>query len=786
MAEQTRERSGGASLSPEDRRAAREAVARADKCRDSRDWEGARKAYAEALDLDPKMQPIWVQLGHAAKESGDHLAADEAYRKAIELRPEDPDAHLQLGHLLKIRGLMAPAMQAYGEALRLNPMLMDARSEIEGLERQTNINVKPIGQSFGDVSFGPYVTARQTIADGTFTIVFDVSDLMHYFHNARLPTGIQRVQIEVIKNVIESRAADLNFALVCFTKQSDFWVEIPPSLFQLFCKLSVSSGDVKAPEWHALLADLSRLLQSKRYYRFPRGSMLLNLGTSWWLQNYFLNVRLAKSLYDVNYIPFVHDFIPAITPEHCVDALRQDFLSWAVGAFDHADYFLVNSQATLRDLRAVGSQLGHPVPEAAVVTLDADFRRSLEQSELLDADYLLYTKDLAKGRYVLFVATIESRKNHIAAFSVWLKLLKKYGPNKVPKLVCVGNDGWLNDAAYSKLRASELLSHHVVMLSKISDAALAVLYENCLCTLYPSSYEGWGLPVTEALCFGKLPIVSNSSSLPEAGGDFAEYFDVDSEKDFMSAVERVIFREEYREDRERDIKTRFRPRTWGDISNQIVGQLRTWHAAKKPKPTLNVQTPVAGIWPVAAQLNEVHRLGSNTSSTLWPGLQSGEIFRNGANWWWPEPWGTWIKSLGPAYVAFQLEGARHEPLLMYISLRGIQGKSSTATVRAHGSPPLEVTLATNEQKVVKLKLPPDAAERRLVVVSIACSAAVDFAAQTGGTDPRMAGIGVCWFYVCKENDVLGRLNLLEAIAVDDVERLQREAPVEQDVLLAAQ
>src|SRR5581483_9381882 len=62
-------------------------------------------------------------------------------------------------------------------------------------------------------------------------------------------------------------------------------------------------------------------------------------------------------------------------------------------------------------------------------------------------------------------------------------------------------------------------------------------------------------------------------------GDFAEYFDVDSEKDFMSAVERVVFREEYRQERERDIVARFKPRTWADISNQIVGQLRAWHGA---------------------------------------------------------------------------------------------------------------------------------------------------------------------------------------------------------------
>jgi len=784
MADEVKGHSEGAPVSAEDRRAASEAVRKADGLRDARDWAGARQAYSEALSLDPGMQHIWVQLGHSAKESGDHAAADEAYRKAIELKPEDADAHLQLGHLLKLRGLIGPAIQSYGEALRLNPMLMDARSEMEALERQAN--VRPITQSFGDTSFGHYVAARQSATDDLFTIVFDVSDLMHYFQNARLPTGIQRVQIEVIRNVIDARRPDMNYALVCFTKQTDFWIEIPPTLFQLFCKMSVSSGDTKAPEWITLLGDLSRLLQSKRYYRFPRGSMLLNLGTSWWLQNYFLNVRLAKSLYDVKYIPFVHDFIPAITPEHCVDALRQDFLSWAVGAFDHADYFLVNSQATSGDLRAVGGKLGHDVPEAAVITLDADFRRSLDDSELLDPEYLLYTKDLKKGGYVLFVATIESRKNHIAAFSVWLKLLKKYGSKNVPKLVCVGNDGWLNDAAYGKLRASELLSNHVVMLSKISDAALAVLYENCLCTLYPSSYEGWGLPVTEALCFGKLPIISNSSSLPEAGGEFAEYFDVESEKDLMAAVERVVFNEDYRLGRERDIVANFKPRSWADISSQIVGQLRKWHSAKKPRPALSGDAPLAGIWPVAADLNEVHRLGSNTSSMLWPGLQSGEIYRNGTGWWWPEPWGTWIKNTGPAYVAFEIESARNDSLLMYLGLRGVQGKASTATIRAHGAPSIDVSLQPNEQKVVKLSLPSNPAERRLVVVTITCSAAADFASQTNGTDPRIAGVGACWFYVCKENDVIGRLNVLEAISVDAVERLQRQPPAERDFLLAAQ
>jgi glycosyltransferase involved in cell wall biosynthesis len=759
-------------------------IAQGDSYREMQNWMAAREAYGRALLLDDTLQPIWLQLGHAAAKAGDLLGAEAAYRKAVDLDPDNASAHLRLGHTLKMRGLVAPAIKSYRHALLLNPELTDARNGVVLLEREADAKRK---SSAEDGSLGLYGSGTHSLSESVaMTVVFDVSDLMNYFHKARLPTGIQRVQMEVIKGAMNARTG-ISFSLVCFTKYTDFWIEVPASLFEKFCKLAVLSGDPSAPEWVAPLTELKHLLESKKYYRFPQGSVLLNLGTSWWLQNYFLNVRLAKSLSGIRYIPFVHDFIPAVAEEHCTDELRQDFMSWAIGAFHHADYFLVNSKATLKDLRAVGTRLGHTVPEASIVTLDADFRESLETgSEPLDPGYLLHSNDLERDNYVLFVATVESRKNHIAAFSVWLKLLKRYGVRHVPKLVCVGNDGWLNDAAYSKLRASELLSRHVVMLQKISDAALAILYENCLCTLYPSSYEGWGLPVTEALCFGKVPIVSNSSSLPEAGGEFAEYFDVESEKDLLATAERVIFDEDYRRQRERKIVTEFRPRSWSEISQQILEQLAAWHGRQEVEGNPEQATPVSGIWPVKAELNELHMLANSTSSTLWPGLQSGEIYRNGTGWWWPEPWGTWIKSTGPAYLAFKVDDIKDCGLLVYVGLRGVQGKSTTCTLKMEGITPLDVYLRDHEDKVVKLRLPPLSSKERLVVLSATCTGAADFAVFTNGVDTRIAGLGVRWFYACKENDLAGRLNLLEALSLGAEERLRREAPAIRDFLLAAQ
>ncbi len=81
---------------------AAEAQARADAARDRRDWSAAARHYRRSLDLDPTRAAIWVQYGHALKESGRRLEAEAAYRQATTLAPDDADAALQLGHVLML------------------------------------------------------------------------------------------------------------------------------------------------------------------------------------------------------------------------------------------------------------------------------------------------------------------------------------------------------------------------------------------------------------------------------------------------------------------------------------------------------------------------------------------------------------------------------------------------------------------------------------------------------------------------------------------------------------
>ena len=127
--------------------------------------------------------------------------------------------------------------------------------------------------------------------------------------------------------------------------------------------------------------------------------------------------------------------------------------------------------------------------------------------------------------YVLFVSTIEIRKNHRLLVRVWRRLMERHGADAVPVLVFAGQIGWLVDDLLAELAASDYLGGKIVLMPGLSDAELRQAYRGCLFTVFPSLCEGWGLPVAESLAQGKFCVASNRTSIPEVGGDLIDYFD---------------------------------------------------------------------------------------------------------------------------------------------------------------------------------------------------------------------------------------------------------------------
>lgn len=741
-------RSAGVPVTP----AVHRTIARANAARDRQDWAEAATRYRQALTQDPTLAHIQVQLGNMEHERGHQADARAAHQAALRLRPGHADAHLQLGHLASDEGDHATAGHHYLAAFTANPALGDAAS---GLHRALARARGPTRTRLLDALRGATADALPDApthlpgagpdAPNPDAIVFDVSDLIGYWSHGRLPTGIQRVQIQLITH---AHAAPT--ALCCFIDGRDDWLGLDPALFHETVALSLASGNREDPAWIAALHRLHLHLALARPFAFPHGSTLVNLGSSWQLANYFLFVREAKRRHAIRYVPFIHDLIPILAPHYFTKPARREVVPWIAGVFAHADHALVNSEATKRDLLQVGQAMDRTLDpgDIAVIRLDADFRTPnlLELPPASLAQWHLDTEP-----FVLFVATVEGRKGHATALDAWSALIAQHGP-AIPRLVCVGKRGWLSGPVYRRLE-DPALAARVTMLHAVADAELALLYRSCLFTLYPSHYEGWGLPITEALCYGKPVIAANVSSLPEAGGDLALYVEPGDAQALAATAARLIFDTPHRTALAARIQAEFHPRTWADLAAQMQSDLARLGARRTP-PVLPHPT---------AKLGAYHSLARSQALQARSAAASGEPFRHGTGWAPPDGSGSRTRPGGAVLAAHLPPHAT--PLRIGLLLLG----AATALdwrIDVRGGPALSGTLHPHARTWATFTYPADApGELRLHLASEPADPPDD-----GAHDDTL--VGLAGFFLYPEGDVAAGMRLLEAIALgnlDDVD-----------------
>ena len=764
-------------------RAAAPFVREGDAARDRSDWPAAAAAYRRAVDIHPDRAAIWVQLGHMSKEGGEYDAAEAAYREALRREPENGDTHLNLGHLMKMRGRPGEALAAYRRAVELEPERTDWRREVvaavrllDAAQGSPELEADPLVRLLREVAGGaaartmaalpPAQAARAAdalagapsagAAPGTTAgspsllappaaaaeIVFDISDLMSFFTHSRLPTGIQRVQIEAVSAVLRSPPPGLRVGVCAFSEARSAWSAAPEAVFLDVCRLALSGDDASALEWRIAVGRLEVAFEAAGPLAFARGAVLVNLGASWEQGNYYLALRGAKVRHGVRYVPFVHDLIPVVAPDFHVEALTRDFIGWLRSLLAHADGVLANSAHTLQDLRRAAAQLGLPLPGDREEVVHLDARMNADPQGPLDPE-VLRKYGVDPGGFVLFVSTVEPRKGHFTAFGAWAQLVRDHGP-RAPKLVCVGRLGWMHDAAIARLRASSALRDRVQIASGVSDHELDTLYKACAFTLYASSYEGWGLPITESLTYGKVPLTSDHPSLREAGGDFAELFETGSERSLAAAVERLHLEAGLRARGEQRIRDGFHARTWAEVGAQIVQTAARWRDGGDPP---------RGVDPPALSLGRLYGLGRNTSAELDRDAVTGEALRRGDGWWGPETWGCWTKPQ-PALLSFAAP-AGTGPLRVYLGLRGPPGQPCRYRVALGGETLAEGRLEPGQVSWVCRTAPARAGE---VSLTVAGDAAWPL---EGRPEPRQGGLGVIGLMMCEEGDLLARSAFVE-------------------------
>ena len=145
--------------------------------------------------------------------------------------------------------------------------------------------------------------------------------------------------------------------------------------------------------------------------------------------------------------------------------------------------------------------------------------------------------DLPK-KFIFSVGSIEPRKNLIGLLSAYNNLEDEI--KQEYKLVIAGFKGWENKEI---MQIIEKNKEFITYLGYISDEELAAVYNKASCFVYPSFYEGFGLPPLEAMACGTPVVCSNVSSLPEVGGEAVVYCDPYSVKDIKNKIESVLLDE---------------------------------------------------------------------------------------------------------------------------------------------------------------------------------------------------------------------------------------------------
>ena len=143
------------------------------------------------------------------------------------------------------------------------------------------------------------------------------------------------------------------------------------------------------------------------------------------------------------------------------------------------------------------------------------------------------------GDYILSVGSIQPRKNLVRLIGAYARLRNERPGIKLPKLVLVGKKAWLYTETLRAIEHSGV-GDQILLTDYVSDTDLPALYSGALCFVYPSYFEGFGLPPLEAMKCGVPVIVGNRTSLPEVTGDAGLLVNPFDEAEIASALGRLI------------------------------------------------------------------------------------------------------------------------------------------------------------------------------------------------------------------------------------------------------
>lgn len=373
----------------------------------------------------------------------------------------------------------------------------------------------------------------------------DVSDLFDHFAAFGNVTGVQRVGLELARQLTLLRPEARLFA---FAHGPGVPIVLPRDLLFAGHDMidALNAGDPlrlalegprtgRAP-WSAAFprplrpplvvvrAGLAGALGGRGAAHLPKGvdparpepgDMIFVAGAIWGQRAHVRRLG-AMSRAGVRVFVVIHDLIAERAPELTDAVTRRLFERFFDDVSGFAAGLLCVSEATRRDVEAKLARMGRAHVRVETLALAHEF---LGDSGAPDGPPPHpRVRALDGTRFALIVGTVEVRKNHLRLAQAWRSLMAEHG-ERVPPLVVAGKFGWKVEPFRALMAETGWLGGRVVHIDGATDRDLAWLYRHCAFSVFPSTFEGFGLPVAEGAWFGRPCVTSNVTSMPEILGE---------------------------------------------------------------------------------------------------------------------------------------------------------------------------------------------------------------------------------------------------------------------------
>lgn len=261
--------------------------------------------------------------------------------------------------------------------------------------------------------------------------------------------------------------------------------------------------------------------------------------------------RLIYTLYDLAFLEY---------PDLTTEQNRVQVFNGVFNASMAADHIIAISQSTRDHFLRV---FPHVDPERVTV-IHPGSRFSADTPAVARPAALDH---LQPDSFWLSVGTVEPRKNHRRLLEAYALLKRRLG--QTPPLVLAGAKGWLMEG-FDKVAENLGVLHDVIVPGYVDDIALQWLYQNCTAFCYPSLFEGFGLPVLEAMTLGAAVVASNVSSIPEIVGDTAPMVDPQSAESIYAAMADLQENPQRRGLMRERMRQRARQFSWAEAGRKVL------------------------------------------------------------------------------------------------------------------------------------------------------------------------------------------------------------------------